>query len=1192
MPVRGFLIAVPEGARLTVEVLSSERTIEDGYRVYPVPQPVVEEGGTRILERFCLDAEAYLEDACYPREVASVGFYGYLREVQVAQVLVCPVQYNPARCELTIHSRIRLKLNISQGSFAPGEPVPARHHSKKAPFEGIYRDLILNYEPAQAQRAGGRPGQLHRHLRLPYLDNRSYKILVEADGVYEVTYRDLEDAGLPVTGIDPRTIKVFNLGREVAISVPGQEDGTFDEGDRIEFWGEANPSEYSATNVYWLTWNGAPGLRMAEVHSAPQDTLPTPEWFTDSLHVEQDSRYYSNVYQGEGKDHWFWEQLTAPCSRVYNLTLQGVAEASGTADLTINLRGRTAVSHQMAVSLNGLHLDNINWSGMVELERTWDFQQSTLIEGTNSLRIVCPGSALDQVFFNWFEVKYRRRFEAHEDYLRFSTPGPGPFQLDVGGFSDSTVEVFSIDGGYASRLVDLSISPDPGGYRVAFESIPGAEEYVALTPARKMEPVDLVPDDPSDLRSTANSADYIIIAHSDFLDALLPLKSLRESEGLAVELVEVTDIYDEFNYGLFDPGAIRSFLEHTYWEWHDPAPAYVLLVGDASYDYRGNIPGSNPNYVPTHLFVSQSDYLQTATDDWFGCVAGDDRLPDMLVGRFSAQTEAHARAMVDKTIAYETALSRGDWRERLVLVADDPDRGGDFEAYCDEFADDYILPAGFTVEKTYLTQCGTGCRPRLKSQLDDGCVLCTYMGHGSVTLWAAEQILEASDVQSLQNGGRPHVMVSFTCLNGFFHHATDTQCFAEAFTRAPDRGSVAWWCHSGLDYALCSGTIGNFLYRSMLTNGNYILGSAVRTAKIDYLATSPYFWDQAEMLILFGDPALEIGLPGRADLLVGSIAFDPPSPVAGTEAAITAQVYNAGREGAAGFSVRFTNGHPESSSVSLITDVVVSEVGPGEHTAVRAAWDSVPDPGTYSVFVEIDPDDAITESSEWNNMAGDTLRVRLANETEDSVPPGIVMLVDGDIVGHEFNDRDFTLPNPSVGAVLTDHETGIDVETVELILNNSSVSGFTLDKHKAGADTVRLTCQLDSLPDGAHDLKVVVSDCGREPNETVAEVTFVVESDLKIRRVGPRPNPAQGNTAIAFSLSRPADRVTFRIYSPSGQLISSVDAGPCGRNINTVNWDCRDRNGGDVAGGVYFYRIHAGRGSGRASCQGKIVVLR
>ena len=80
-----------------------------------------------------------------------------------------------------------------------------------------------------------------------------YKVAVEERGVYRITYDDFRKMGFDAQ-IDPRKIQVFgNVGgmlpqsnnasrpadlTENAIVVSGEDDGSFDRGDYILFFGE------------------------------------------------------------------------------------------------------------------------------------------------------------------------------------------------------------------------------------------------------------------------------------------------------------------------------------------------------------------------------------------------------------------------------------------------------------------------------------------------------------------------------------------------------------------------------------------------------------------------------------------------------------------------------------------------------------------------------------------------------------------------------------------------------------------------------------------------------------------------------------------------------------------------------------------------------------------------------------------
>jgi len=58
----------------------------------------------------------------------------------------------------------------------------------------------------------------------------------------------------------------------------------------------------------------------------------------------------------------------------------------------------------------------------------------------------------------------------------------------------------------------------------------------------------------------------------------------------------VDQIYDEFSDGLRNPNAIRSFLAYAFDNWKGSAgtarpPSFVLLVGDATPDYKNTLRG-------------------------------------------------------------------------------------------------------------------------------------------------------------------------------------------------------------------------------------------------------------------------------------------------------------------------------------------------------------------------------------------------------------------------------------------------------------------------------------------------------------------------------------------------------------------------------------------------------------------------
>jgi hypothetical protein len=66
------------------------------------------------------------------------------------------------------------------------------------------------------------------------------------------------------------------------------------------------------------------------------------------------------------------------------------------------------------------------------------------------------------------------------------------------------------------------------------------------------------------------------------------------------------------------------------------------------------------------------------------------------------------------------------------------------------------------------------------------------------------------------------------------------------------------------------------------------------------------------------------------------------------------------------------------------------------------------------------------------------------------------------------------------------------------------------------------------------------------------------------------PNPFNPSTKIEFSVAT-LSNVTIKIYNPSGKEVATLVNGIYGQGVYKINW-----NAGELASGVYFYRIQAG----------------
>ncbi len=417
---------------------------------------------------------------------------------------------------------------------------------------------------------------------------------------------------------------------------------------------------------------------------------------------------------------------------------------------------------------------------------------------------------------------YPRDFTAQADSLKFSHAGG--YRYQVSGFTTADAVLYDVSEPAAvARVVNTVVSPSGSDYVLEAEpAAAGDRSYLAVAAAAVKTPVAIVKDRPSTLTSEANGADWILITHRDLgWDAggavqgwVNSLVALRQGQGLRTAVVDVCDIFDEFGYGFASPQAIKDFLRYAYEHWQSPAPRFVLLVGDANYDYKNNW-GLTPapvNWVPGYLtYTSQGE---TISDDWYTQVSGADAISDLYIGRLPAASLSQAQQMAAKIVAYETGANTKSWQRRVVLTADNAVEDWEvaFEIMNEDLAG--LLPAGMdTPQRFYLQEyendslAVTDLTADLLTAIDAGALWVNYSGHGSVNLWATERIIDnrgspyRSDVDTLTNGGKYPFVVNMACLTGYFiypYTGSSWQSLAEALMLPADHGAVAALMPAGL----------------------------------------------------------------------------------------------------------------------------------------------------------------------------------------------------------------------------------------------------------------------------------------------------------------------------------------------------------------------------------------------------------
>ncbi len=829
------------------------------------------------------DPAIYAADAFYPAALVQPGAVGVQRGRRLLPLRVLPFQYNPRRGELRYHPDIRVTVTVARPMARPGPEATASSSAL------VHR---------------GVPEQVAGALRIRTLGR----------GLYRLTWDDLVAAGVPVTTTAPATFAMSYLGQPVDIQVTGEADGRFDPGDLVIFYAEPYVGRYMTQNVYWFSWGGPAGPRMA-TRVAPADDSPPVTVITRTLRVERNVDYYSAFTdRPKEADHWFDKALvvtagdTVSRTLAWDLALSDPVTTTGEAVLRVLVHGGIPIDaaadlQAVQVSLNGRAVGVYAWDGGVDHQITatvptpWLDDRPAVVELLAS-RWLRPDSAAYVVYLDWVELTYPSFARATADRLYIEAMAAGATHIAATGFTSPHVRVYDVrDSRHPVLLTTVRPYPPSAAsgrqpaihsfstFDIHFWDIAAAEpSYFLSTEAALLAPAAIELDVPSCWGTPDHRYDYIAIIHRSLWDAVQPLLDYRSRPaggGLRVARVDLQDIYDEFSYGRVDPEAIRSFLTYAYYHWNagEERPRYVLLVGNGTYNFT-DVPGwSSPNMVPPYLINIDPWWGETAADNRFVCVDGpDDFLPDMAIGRISAQTPAEAMAVVSKTLAYE-ALPEGDWQRRVVFVADNcTDPAGDFNAYSEDVRQNW-LPAGYDRPKIFygnpLERCPLAdydnraadgsfldeMRPAIKAAFNDQALLIQWFGHASQRRWGSVSMFNSVyDVPALDPNTVWPFTVAYSCLTGYF--IQNAQSLAEALTSLyADRGSVADLSPSGLHVGSALLILNRGMVKAVFQDRIARVGDAMNAGKLFYWQNASVYLDVIDTSVLFGDPALALRLP-------------------------------------------------------------------------------------------------------------------------------------------------------------------------------------------------------------------------------------------------------------------------------------------------------------------------------------------
>lgn len=1151
-------------------------------------------------------------------------------------------------------------------AFKGGLAADAGTVANDPQFDRIFKSTVANFDKFKNWPVAPRSASRLLAAEGPFTPSSTWiKMRVSQTGLYSVTGAQLAAAGLSLTNLQSSSIRVFNSGglplsfynsdprpdfRELAISVDDGGDGTFDQTDRIYFYGESLNrwiykigvwprhinNVYIDRNVYWLTTGGNfPGQanRMQAVDvSIPGvvDTVLDATW--ERVHVERDSVLYRGS-DGHISDYynWFW-------STSNNLTIYVPAANVILGDSArIDLLGRTGGPGYVDVLVNQISADDKSCSAY-----GCSFSTTSLINGLNRFDLTLSSPVGTPPYFDYIELAYHKQLIPSSNRLDFAVQNiDGVAEIDVtDNFSGST------------KFLDVTDSRAPlelTGYQRGSGLIRFAENLVSSEfrqfcfsgTAQALSPAAIERVSPVDLWTTDRQVDLVIVTPSQFTSYLTEYVDLQKAVGHSVKLVSVEDIMDNFGYGLYDPTAIRDFLKFAYENYPQPAPSAVLFVGDGNYDYRDVLNKGVPNYVPAYIHAYAGIVDETYSDDnyvyfgRYGILDSDtskyrvpDRGVDMITARWPVRNSQEIATVIDKIERYLSPNDLGAWRDRITLVADDEfsDRYDNETVHTTdtEALDSLTIPRVFIRDKIYLwdypkvSDGKPAVNDAIVKSFNDGSLIVNYVGHGNPDVWAHEHVFRrAEDLPRLHNIDRLPLVFAASCAIGFYDDPV-RQGMGEAFLTMTGGGAVGVLSATRLVYASDNAAFNKAVYRKMLDDQDDLsICEASYAAKLErqYVVNSTdtimYPRENDRAYIYFGDPYLKLGVPK----LRIEFSQSPDSIQAlGQSRVIGRVVDTAGNtvlsDGTLQVSVYDSDRKRTHRVASNGVEVTYRMAGPriyrGPATITNGTFD-------FTFITPLDIGYGGVEAKLVAYAALDTVdavglidSVAVSDviaETTDSAGPAITYGFTG---RSNFISGDRITPNEQLALTLVD-SSGINLAAgighgISLEIDNESANTVMLtdlfEYQQDNFTTGSLAYPMQGLEPGRHTFKIKAWDNANNSTSIEFTAEVVASGFLAIENLLNYPNPMQAATTFYFELTQPVSRFSLDIFTLSGRKIKSFNRFGLGADnypngTYKLTWDGRDADGDRVATGVYIYKAAAQpeNGGDRVESFGKIVVI-
>lgn len=990
---------------------------------------------------------------------------------------------------------------------------------------------------------------------------------------------------------------------------------------------------FSSLGYYFLSDREAESSDIPVMETGVSSTEPATT-FTGRTFHEVDE-----VSPGTTGHYLVGEDFRYTPSNTFNFDLPDRIE--GTKVWTqVNFFSKTKNPSKMLYTVNGTALtqtyeDNIRGCDVsssyvhgsdVTLRKEFDLSGDKLSLG---LTHSSPSSTVIMANLDFIAVNYTRALKLRDGKLEFTLRTPA-FTLD-----GATADTHVWDVTKPLQISRLATSAN-GNAVDCINQYTGTRSYVAWNESATFPSPSLVGNVANQDLHATEVPDMVIFTISDWRSQAQRIADYHsQADGMEVIVIDQETVFNEFSSGAPDVNSFRKLLK-MYWDRGDTAGKtlrYALFLGRGVFDNRRittdiknlgypTMPSwqtdtgadDNSSYTTDDIFAFLRDDSGTSTSSDYLCIA---------VGRIPAKSAENARELVDKLLTYNESMPVGEWRNHVMMVADDEDFGVHMTqsenmltwmAKTTEGTDNFFFDKLYIDAYQRTAEGYPDAREQMFKLLNEGTMWWNYIGHASDHGWTHEKFLTMDDINNLYLRRYP-VLFASTC--DFLRWDRASESGAEVMFHNSAGGVIAAISATRpvyiSDNGILSLAIGRYMFRRGDDGQLPTLGEIYRNAKNDM---RPLVTQNGETrlgekaantnklrYVLMGDPAMRLSAPSNIVKLhkINGVEIDPenpPSLMARQEATVEGAVYNSTGEtvltdfnGTLAMSL-----YDAEHSVTTLgngqdgSPFVYDEQGNKLLTTNGAVTG-----GRFSFNIimpsEIDDNyrpaaiNMVATADNGTSALGCERNVYAYGSDDNAVPDTVRPVIESFYLNYStFRSGDKVNAAPMALAKISDNRA-LNISTagvghqMTLYLDESTTFTDVSSFFTVSGESQRegdIAYQLENLQPGYHTLRLRVWDTAGNFAESTIE--FTVDSDLapKIYDVYSDANPASVEANFYITHDRPETTatVTITVYNLLGAEVWSSSA--TGRSdmfkSAPVKWDLRDKGGQRVQRGIYLYR--------------------